>query len=193
MRCFSTLIGRTILCLTWLAIGAIITIDGRARAIEPETLVQAEDPIQRGRYLVTVMDCNGCHTPFVNGEPDMSRMLMGHPQGERVTEAPSLPTGWDVAISNTNTAWAGPWGISFTTNLTPDRSTGIGSWTDEAFLETIRTGKHLGGGRDILPPMPWRMYASLTDFDLKAMFAYLMTIPAISNQVPQPILAPGNR
>jgi hypothetical protein len=61
------------------------------------------------------------------------------------------------------------------------------------FVNAIRKGKHLGaaGGRDILPPMPWASYSALTDVDLKAIFAYLKTIPAVVNRVPNPI--PPNR
>jgi hypothetical protein len=141
-----------------------------------------------------VQDCNGCHTPFTPaGEPDMSRMLSGHPQDVSVTGPPSppLPAGWLVAISNTNTAWSGPWGVSFTTNLTPDRETGIGAWNEQMFINAIRQGKKGGSGRALLPPMPWRMYANLTDDDLKAVFAYLHSIPAISNRVPNAIPPAG--
>jgi hypothetical protein len=145
--------------------------------------------VERGRYLVTVQDCNGCHTPFnKDGEPDLSRMLSGHPQDLKIGAAPALPPGgWLVAINDTNTAWSGPWGVSFTSNLTSDQKTGIGGWTEAMFVNAIRTGKHLGSGRPILPPMPWKMYAKLTDDDLKAVFAYLRTVPAISNRVPNPI------
>jgi len=149
----------------------------------------AQSPVERGKYFVLVQDCNGCHTPFKNGEPDMTRMLSGHPQDITITAAPKLPPGWAVSISDTNTAWSGPWGISFTTNLTPDRDTGIGGWTEDMFVKTIRNGKHLGGGRGLLPPMPWKMYGNLTDADLKAVYAYLKTIPAIRNKVPSPMLA----
>jgi hypothetical protein len=51
----------------------------------------------------------------------------------------------------------------------------------------MRTGKHLGVGRAILPPMPWPGVAALTDEDLKALFAYLQSLKPISNLVPQPI------
>ncbi len=159
-------------------------------AAEAPATEPAESAVDRGKYLVTVQDCNGCHTPFTErGEPDMTRMLSGHPQAVSVTAPPrpALSGGWLVAISNTNTAWSGPWGVSFTTNLTPDRETGIGTWSEEAFVNAIRQGKKGGSGRELLPPMPWRMYASLTDEDLKAVFAYLQTIPAIENRVPNPI------
>lgn len=153
----------------------------------------AQNAVERGRYLVTVQDCNGCHTPFnAKGEPDMTRMLSGHPQNVMVAAAPRLPLqgGWNVAINETNTAWAGPWGVSFTSNLTPDRVTGIGAWTEQLFIASIRNGKKSGTGRELLPPMPWRMYAKLSDDDLKAIYAYLRTVPAISNRVPN-ALAPA--
>jgi len=144
--------------------------------------------VERGKYLVTVQDCNGCHTPFKNGEPDMTKMLSGHPQdAPKITSAPKLPEGWVTAISTTNTAWSTPAGVAFTTNLTPDKATGIGSWTEDMFVKVIRTGKHLGTGRPLMPPMPWKMYSNLTDNDLKSVFAYLKTIPAISNKAPAPL------
>lgn len=158
----------------------------------PAPLSEAE-LVERGRYLVTIQDCNGCHTPFTpEGEPDMSRMLQGHPQEIPVTAPPQItPDGWATAINSTNTAWSGPWGVSFTSNLTPDRATGIGSWTEETFIASIREGRRSGAGRPLLPPMPWRMYAQSTDDDLRAVYAYLMSIPAIANQVPEALPPPA--
>jgi len=86
----------------------------------------------------------------------------------------------------TNTAIAGPWGVSFTRNLTPDRETGLGDWTEKDFIQTIRTGKRMGHGRALLPPMPWFNYAEATDDDLKAIWAYLRSIPAVKNRVEEP-------
>lgn len=84
------------------------------------------------------------------------------------------------------------WGISYTMNLTPDSATGIGAWTEENFMNALRKGKHLGldGGRPILPPMPWQMIRQMTDEDLKSVYAYLRTLPAISNQIPAPVAPP---
>lgn len=150
----------------------------------------------RGAYLVTLMVCNDCHTPLMMGpngpEPDMSRMLSGHPQDLVMPPAPVLGEGpWVWSAAGTNTAFSGPWGVSFTANLTPDEETGLGRWTEETFLQAIRSGRHEGVGRPILPPMPWPMYRNATDEDLKAIFAYLQSIPAIKNRVPQPIDPPG--
>jgi hypothetical protein len=66
----------------------------------------------------------------------------------------------------------------------------MGVWTEERFLKTIRTGKHWGEGRPIQPPMPWPTLGHLTDEDLKAVYAYLRTIPPIKNEVPATIVAP---
>lgn len=118
----------------------------------------------------------------------MSRMLSGHPESMQLPPAPKLPEGpWVVTAAATNTAWAGPWGVSYTANLTPDPETGLGKWTQRNFTETIRTGRHMGRGRPILPPMPIPMYRHFTDADLEAIFSYLQTIPAVKNRVPEPL------
>ena len=156
-----------------------------------EAATVSKSQVERGRYLVTIMVCNDCHTPFTMTErgpaPDMSRMLSGHPEQIRVTAPPKLEGPWISATSQTNTAWAGPWGVSFTANLTPDPETGLGKWTVETFIAALRTGRHEGQGRPILPPMPYPFIGQATDADLRAIFAYLQSIPAIKNRVPQPI------
>jgi hypothetical protein len=96
-----------------------------------------------------------------------------------------------MAGSATNTAWAGPWGVSYTANLTPDRNTGIGIWTEDMFIKSMRNGKHMGTSRTILPPMPWPWYAKMRDEELKAIFAYLKSIPPIQNHVPDPLPPSG--
>jgi mono/diheme cytochrome c family protein len=154
----------------------------------------AADELARGKYLVTVAGCNDCHTPWKMGasgpEPDMTRMLSGHPEGMALPPAPRPEGPWIVSAAATNTAWSGPWGVSFTANLTPDRETGLGKWTQRNFTETIRTGRHMGRGRPILPPMPIPMYKNFTDADLEAIYAYLQSIPPVTNRVPEP-LPPG--
>jgi hypothetical protein len=163
-----------------------------ASAAEPAST--GKDAIKRGEYLVKIMGCNDCHTPWAMGprgpEPDMKRMLSGHPQDATVTP-PTLAEPWVWAATGTNTAFAGPWGVSFTANLTPDPDTGLGKWTVDTFMSAIRNGRHEGQGRPILPPMPWPMYRNATDEDLRAVFAYLQTIPAISNRVPMPLDPPA--
>jgi len=150
--------------------------------------------IQRGEYLVNFGGCNDCHTPKImtpNGpEPDPQRLLSGHQAASKLPELPAGligPDKWGALTNNDLTAWVGPWGVSFTANLTPDKNTGLGGWTAEIFVKTMRTGKHMGVGRPILPPMPWFSLAVLSDDDLNAIFTYLQHIKPISNQVPPPV------
>jgi hypothetical protein len=151
--------------------------------------------VERGRYLVTTSGCHDCHTPLKPGpdgpERDMDRMLSGHPETVAMPplRAPDLP--WEVVGSATATAWQGPWGVSFTANLTPDPETGLGRWTLQNFKDTIRTGRHMGRGRPVLPPMPIPMYKHFNDEDLSAIFAYLQSIPAVKNRVPEPLPPPA--
>lgn len=159
----------------------------------PETQA-AVDPATRGQYLVTAGGCHDCHTPWRMGpkgpEPDMSQMLSGHPAAF-VMPAPPKPgpdDPWNWGGALTNTAFWGPWGVSYAINLTPDEETGIGLWNEQVFVNALKTGRHMGVGRPILPPMPWPGYAKMTDEDLKAIYAYLRTIPAKKNAVPDPVI-----
>jgi len=170
---------------------ALVVAASFARAGDPPAAAPASETLARGKYLVTIAACNDCHTPWKmtaeGPRPDMDRMLSGHPEDMVLPPAPKMPEGpWQNAFAATSTAWAGPWGVSFTANLTPDRETGLGKWTVRNFTETIRTGRHLGRGREILPPMPIPQYRNFTDEDLAAIFAYLQSIPAVKNRVPEP-------
>jgi mono/diheme cytochrome c family protein len=149
-------------------------------------------PVKRGEYLVTIGGCHDCHTPLAmtpNGpEPDLKRALSGHPQNLSVRAPANVSEPWGGSFAPTLTAWSGPWGVSFTANLTPDPETGVlRDFTEQQFIQTMRTGRHQGQGRQILPPMPWQNYGRMTDDDLKAVFAYLRQIPAVRNKVPDPI------
>ncbi len=171
----------------------VTAVISAGRPPEPSPAADAQR-VTRGAYLVRFGLCNDCHTPLKMGangpEPDMARALSGHPS-DLVMPAPPAPKGpWIWSGAGTNTAFAGPWGVSFTANLTPDRETGLGSWTEEMFMTALRTGRHEGKGRPILPPMPYQYVASLTDEDLKSVFAYLQSLPAVRNKVPAPIDPP---
>jgi len=147
--------------------------------------------VQRGEYLVKIMGCNDCHTPWKMGpkgpEPDMTRALTGHPQDVVLPPAPAASGPWIWHGAATNTAFAGPWGVSFTANLTPDAETGLGKWTEEMFIATMRTARHQGKGRPILPPMPVKMIGKANDEDLKSIFAYLQSLAPVKNKVPAPV------
>jgi mono/diheme cytochrome c family protein len=167
--------------------GVLTTLVSCERAVE--------NSIERGKYLVTIAGCNDCHTPKLQGPggvpvPDTTRLLSGHPG------ALPYPTWTPADIQERNalaltnpmlTAWAGPWGVSFATNLTPDTATGIAEWTEQTFIQAMRTGKHQGqpNARDILPPMP--SLKPMSESDLKTMWAYLRSIPPVKNQVPLPV------
>jgi hypothetical protein len=160
----------------------------------PTVDTDASSPVKRGEYLVSVLGCDDCHTTKTmtasGPAPDMSRRLAGHWADPGLPAPPKLPEGpWGVVTTMSLTAWSGPWGVSYAINLTPDEETGIGVWTEDAFVKGIRTGKHMGVGRPILPPMPWMDFAHLTDGDLKAVFAYLKSLPPVKNLVPNPVIA----
>jgi cytochrome c553 len=169
-------------------------------ATSPETKAAAGSPadrtpsVERGAYLVRAMGCNHCHTPYKLGpagpEPDMSRALSGHPADFVMPAPPTLDDKWSWAGAATNTAFVGPWGVSFTANLTPDPETGLGRWTPEMFIATMRTGRHEGKGRPVLPPMPVENVAALSDSDIRDLFAYLQSLPPIRNRVPAPVDPP---
>ena len=154
----------------------------------------ASTMLARGEYLAMIGGCHDCHTPKKVGpqgpEPDLSRALSGHPEQSKLPPPPKLPPGpWIATLSWDLTAWSGPWGLSYAINLTPDENTGMGIWTEDMFMKALRTGRHMGTSRPILPPMPWQLYAHMTDEDIKAIFAYLKSLPPIKNRVPEAVVA----
>jgi hypothetical protein len=142
--------------------------------------------LKRGAYLVGYGGCADCHMPFKMGpagpEKDTARGLSGHPDNLQLPAPPKLDNEWNWAGAAPMTAFSGPWGISYSANLTPDRETGIGSWTEKDFIKVMKTGQHVSG-RPIMPPMPWQSVAVLSERDLRAIFAYLMAQPAVKNKV----------
>lgn len=176
------------LLLPALAAAAVFGHAGEPARTQPAGKARAL--IARGEYLVTTFGCADCHTPWKMGpkgpEPDAGLHLSGHPATLKLPPAPPLPSPWMATAAATMTAWSGPWGVSYTANLTPDAETGLGKWTPQMFIEAMRTGRHQGKGRPILPPMPWTAYRNATDRDLKAIFAYLRSIKPIVNKVPEP-------
>lgn len=142
---------------------------------------------QRGAYLWSIANCMECHSPRDASGHFIPTMLMaGHPE-----KAP-LPT-WDASMLTENvgsvadptgTAFAGPWGVSVAPNLTPDKETGIGAMTPEQMIRSFREGKHWKEGRPILRPMPVQNYAGMTDDDIRAIHAFLMSLPPVKNAAP---------
>ncbi len=186
---------RTSLTLTGYVVLAVILLPfGGILGVKLAKAAEDKSQRERGRYLVTTVGCGDCHTPWSMGPngpaPDTKRLLSGHPASITMPPPPKLPEGpWNWMGAASFTVFAGPWGISYAANLTPDK-TGLGDWKEAQFVQALRTGKHKGNGRPILPPMPWPAFSQMTDADLKAMFAYLQSIPALANKVPDPVIAP---
>lgn len=130
-------------------------------APEPVTQPVTPDlstPVKRGEYLVTIDDCAGCHSPR-------------GPHGEPLD-------GLEFAGGGT---LDGPLGKVTAANITPDE-TGIGNYTQEMFVEAMRTGK-VGGVRKLNAIMPWQVLSGLTDQDLEDMYAYLRTVKPVKHYV----------
>jgi hypothetical protein len=179
----------TILCISLCTlIGTVFLLYGCARkSTEPS-------PAERGKYLAMAGGCGDCHSPktftAAGPVPDVKRLLSGYPAGTKLPEIPKGifgPAQWGAITTNDMTAWAGPWGVSFSYNLTPHPTTGIGNWNEALFIQSLRTGKFMGTSRDMQPPMPWQEIGKMTDDDLKAIFAYLMSLPPIDNEIPVPL------
>jgi hypothetical protein len=160
-------------------------------------LASEEDVISHGKYLVTIMGCNDCHSPKRMGEmgPEIipELLLSGYPSDRPIIkfDSPLIKEGFGMFYPDL-TAAAGPWGISFAGNLTPDE-TGIGNWTEEQFKIALTKGKFKGleNGRMMLPPMPWLNFTEMKDEDIHAVFTYLKSINPVENVAPQPI-SPAN-
>jgi cytochrome c553 len=173
------------------------TLFGRATTPAPNTSRSAPSAstsqrIKRGEYLVATTGCHDCHSPKLDAQMtlDAGRLLSGRPA---TTAPPQQGTG-EARASLDFTAWSGPWGISYAANLTPDAETGIGArYTEAAFIKTIRTGKK-PEGEPLLPPMPWPAFKNMTDDDLKAIYAYLMSLKPVKNFVrASPVLTAAKR
>jgi mono/diheme cytochrome c family protein len=137
----------------------------------PAFAAMADDSqITRGKYLVTLGGCNDCHTPgYFLGNPDMSRFLGGSDVGFEIP-------GQGVFVGS---------------NITPDKKTGIGSWTREQIVKAIQAGER-PDGRTLAPIMPWHAFATFTADDAMAIAAFLQSLNPVSNQIPGPF-KPGEK
>lgn len=144
------------------------------------------DPVQRGELLTR--GCHACHSPKIftpEGEViDSTRVLSGHPEelGIPDVDLSHVNEGW-ITFNDQSTCWVGPWGMAFARNLTPDEETGIGTWNEETFIRLVRAGHRLRG-EQLAKPMPWLDLRKSSDEDLRAIFAYLRSIPPVKNHVP---------
>src|SRR5580765_7299459 len=138
------------------AVAASLSVQSCSSGKVEATPAAAVDPVARGRYLVTLMSCNDCHTPgYFYGAPDTTRRLSGSDVG-----------------------WIGPWGVVHARNLTPD-STGIGSWSSDQIVTALMTGGTPDGSQ-LAPIMPWGNFSGVLDHDdALAIAAYLKSLPPV--------------
>ncbi|GAA4448960.1 hypothetical protein GCM10023189_07650 [Nibrella saemangeumensis] len=127
-------------------------------AAEPVTRPDTTDQLAYGKYLVLAASCQDCHT---------------------ASEDKALAGGREFKI---------PAGTLQTANLTPDKETGLGNWTEEQFLQRFKAYNDpqnipVTGMKDYNSIMPWTMYAGMKDSDLKAIYAYLRSVKPMRNQV----------
>lgn len=181
-----------------LATAALVALTACQKTVKPDSaqkpmaIKDSAEMVQYGKYLVTITGCNDCHTPKKMGPkgPELiEELLLSGFQGKNAIpefDKERMQKGF-AQMSPDMTAAAGPWGISFAANLTPDE-TGIGSWTFEQFKTAMTQGKYKGmeNGRPLLPPMPWFNFTEMKDEDLRAIFAYLKSIKPVENVVPAP-------
>lgn len=152
-----------------------------------EKMPASRTSVERGRQLVNLGGCNDCHTPKLpDGRLDLSRELSGHPEGGPIPDEIENGASTNLLL----TAWRGPWGLTLSRNLTPDRETGLGKWTLADFKKTIRTGVD-PNGEVLYLPMPIPMYQNLPDEDLTAIWNYLRTVKPIRNNTRGRMLAPA--
>lgn len=150
---------------------SIVSTEGM-QSIPNETGIVAPDPSDkaaRGDYLVNhALSCTDCHTPVdpSTGAPQMNKYLAG------------------------GQPYEGPWGIVYGGNITPDKETGLGNWTEDEIKRALTTGVRKDGRRLIL--MPWFVYTNLSPADADAVAYYLKNVlPAVKNEISAPALNAG--
>ena len=119
----------------------------------------AETLVERGQYLVHIMDCGGCHhTGAFTPQPNLETPLAGSDIG---FEMPGM-------------------GYVYPPNLTPDEETGLGKWSDEEIIAAFTTGMR-PDGRQLAPMMPWMSYAHINADDATALVAYLRSLKPVKH------------
>ncbi len=132
---------------------------------QPQNDIDTDDPIQNGEYLSKVGGCQFCHSPFDSGKPVYDSLFAG---------------GHEYIIPNV--------GVVRTANITPDKETGIGSWSKEHFIQKFKAydspeARMIPASENPPTVMPWMDYAGLTEDDLGDIYDYLMSSAPIKNSV----------
>ncbi len=123
-----------------------------------------KDEVARGRYLATVGNCGICHSPRDATNRPIPDTLSGGTVGRQQKGA----------------------GVFWGPNLTNDKETGLGAWSDQDIIQAFRRGAR-PDGRELSPVMPTEAYVLLTDADAKAIVAYLRSLKPVKNKVLDPV------
>jgi hypothetical protein len=190
MRYSFKIAAATLLCFLFINACNNQSADTKESTEATTSTATAEDKIKDGERLVATLDCEICHSPKRMGPrgPEVIPELRfgGHQAGTPlpVYDEATVKAGW-VLFSPDFTSMIGPWGQSFTANISSD-STGIGMWSEDQFKKVLREGKYKGmdNTRPILPPMPWEAYKNLTDEEISKVFAFLKSTKPVKNVVP---------
>lgn len=161
---------------------AFIAIIVLAQPAHAAVHLQESDPVSRGKYLATIAGCTSCHTPDQPEYQDLKKLTFEQIQviafdGNKAINEEMLLAGGRVFD-------LGPAGIVYSRNLTPDKETGIGAWTDEQIKLAVKTGVS-ADGTVLYPVMPYHVFNGMADADLDAIVAYLRSVPAVKNEVPK--------
>jgi len=136
---------------------------GLKSSIDSNMAPPMDNQVAYGGYLAMMSNCSDCHTPMIKGVPDFKHMLSGG-------------TAFNLGTFKVTSA-----------NVTPDSATGIGTWTEERFLNKFTAYRKeesynfVAGKQNTI--MPLTFYAGMTEEDLKAIYAFIKTIPAVKNKV----------
>lgn len=164
------------LCLSALA---IIGLTQPAQASHP---LQEDDPVSRGEYLATIAGCTSCHTP--DGAEYQNPESMTFEQIKTIAFEGNLALDEAKLLAGGRAFPLGPAGVVYSRNITPDKETGIGAWTDEQIKLAIKTGVNVKG-EVLFPVMPYHVYNGMADQDLEDIVAFLRSVEPVSNTVPE--------
>lgn len=122
----------------------------------------AKDMVRHGEYIATIAGCAFCHSPFRDDNTMIDELK--YAGGQK----------FDVV----------PFGTAVTSNLTSDKESGLGDWTDDEIKKSVAAGLRHDGSRMLPYPMPWANYANMKPDDLNALLAFLRSLPPVSNRIP---------
>lgn len=141
-----------------------------------------DDVLAQGKYIATIAGCTHCHTP--------DKAEYQNPQTLTLEQIKTLAfNGGDAVdadkfLSGGRAFDLGPAGVVYTRNLTPDKDTGIGAWTDDQVKLAIKTGLS-ANGKTLFPVMPYHVYNGMADSDVEAVVAFVRSVKAVNNKVPE--------